>query len=211
MPPRAILAFLIHRHPQKLRHLVLVVYQVTPFQPCLEHDLQSVARCRDVGHHDANLLQVEVGDDLLPVRSDRLAVVGFHHMVEVHHAESVQTDTFLLTPAADNTLLVGPFQIVGNEGHQRQRGLLPVTERLYLLLVSQFIHCGPSFRLQPTIPVLIIICLQPFQVKTAALDLPDCCHLLGHFRISQQSEEELVAHILCGHTEIPLITKRHVI
>ena len=152
-----------------------------------------------------------MGDDLLPVLSGRLTVVGFHHMVEIHHTESVQTNPFLLTPTAYNIILIGPFQIVGNEGHQWQRGFLSVTICLYLLLVSQLIHRRPSLRLQPIVPVLIISGFQPFQVKAAALNLPDGCHLSCHFRIPQQREEELVAYILCRHTEIPLITKRHII
>ena len=213
VPPGAVLALLVHLvfYAQQFRHLVLVVDQVSPFQPGLEHDLQSVARCRDVGHHDANLLQVEVGDDLLPVVPDRTAVMGVHHVVDIHHAEPVQTYPVLLPPAADNTLLVRKFQIVGYEDDQWQLSLHPVAERLHLLLVSQLVHCSPSFRLQPTVPVLVIICLQPFRVITVALDLPHQCHLHGHLRVSQQREEELVSHILCGHTEISLITKRHII
>ena len=157
MPPAAVLALLINerRHAKKLRHLLLIVNEIAPFQPRLKDHLQTVTRGRNKRHQDTYLLQIEMRNHLLPILLCRLTVERLHHVVEIHHAETVQTYTRLLAPARYNLFLILQFIIVRDEDHQRQRRLLTVTIRLHLLLTGHLIHRLFLIRFQPFIPLLI--------------------------------------------------------
>ena len=137
VPPTAVLAFLVDelRNAQQLRHLLLVVNQVAPFQPSLEDHLQSIARGRDKRHQDANLLEVKMCDNLSPILACRLPVVALYHVVEIQHRKSVQTNARLLSPSAYHLLLIRQLQVVRDEDHQRQCPLHPIAISLHLLLV----------------------------------------------------------------------------
>ena len=157
MPPAAVLALLINerRHTKKLRHLLLIVNEIPPFQPRLKDHLQSVARRRNKRHQDTDLFQVEMRNHLLPIHHCRLTVERLHHVVEIHHAETVQTYTRLLAPARYNLFLIFQFFIVRDEDHQRQRSLLTVAICLHLLLTGHLVHRLLLVRFQPFIPVLV--------------------------------------------------------
>ena len=157
MSSTAILAFLIDefRNTKKLRHLLLIVNEIAPFQPRLKDHLQSVARRRNKRHQDTDLFQIEVCNHLLPILLCLLSVERLHYVVEIHHAETVQTYPGLLTPASNNLFLIRQFLVVGNEDHQRQRRLLTVAIRLHLLLAGQLIQRLLFIRFLPFVPLLI--------------------------------------------------------
>ena len=209
--PTAVFTLLVHKlgDAQKLSHLVLVVNEISPFHARLEHHLHAVARCRDIHHLDANLLQVEMRRHLLPPQSHVLGVMALHHVVEINHGQSIQPESLLLAPATPLGFLLGFARLlrglrpclveVADEDDQGQRQLDAVGPCQGLFLGRfplQGLPLLPLLLLQILLPVLKVLFLRPVPLVGGSLDLTDLSHHPRRVMVSQEGEHQLMADIL---------------
>ena len=205
----AVLTLLVDelRNAQQFGHTVLVVDEVTPLHAGLEHHLHPVARGRDIHHLDANLRQVEMGGNLLPPTAHIVGVVAADHMVEVHHTEAVQTQALLLTPATQLGCLLGLAGLlmgiaqrlveIAHEDHQREAALQTVGPGQGQLLRGLTLQGLALLGLQLLKPLLVFSLHGPVAGGGRGLDLADEVHLMGVVVVTEQTYEQVMAHVLC--------------